>query len=506
MPEPRLVPPLRLFLSYSHRDEELCERFLVHLSQLQRDGLIEAWHDRRITASTEWGDAIDDHLNSAHIIILLVSADFLASDYCNDIEMTRALELSQKGEARVVAVILKPCDWETSRFARLQALPKGGKPVVDWRTEDHGFLDAVKGLRQLIIELCGRGPVRVQVLQATIRRHPWRWVGGLVLTAALLASSWLWSSSQRYLKQGTDLLNLGLYPDAQAALQRAKTLNPLSREAACGLEAIQLDAMRSNGARFEQRLNEANREYPSCAYLRMLTGDQKYRAGDRKGALADYQEAVKREPRLAEAYFDMGVILTGEDPDLALKQYQKAAQLSPGTPRYHSNLADLYFRLSDYDEAIEEYGQVIEFPLSALEAAKIYRLQGKLDDALGREEDAIRWLKKPSEQSAEGQNAWTFDISPTLKVRLGPIAEKECYAELELAMTRFLHGDEGQAGAVTAAFGKCSSRQHELKDILRSELHRVGSEVPRLTQRSDEFVGKFLASSNSGSKGHPDGG
>ncbi len=498
MPKPRLVPPLKLFLSYSHRDEKLCERFLVHLSQLKREGLIEAWNDRRITAGTEWAGAIDENLNSAHIIILLVSADFLASDYCNDKEMARALERSEHGEARVVPVILEPSDWETSRFASLQALPKGGKPVVDWKTEDHGFVDAVKGLRRLIVELCGPGPVQVRVLQTAVRRHPMRWVGGLFVAAALLVGGWLWSSSQRSLRQGTDLLNVGLYAEAKPALQRAKTLNPFSRAAKCGWEAIELNAIRLDRVQFEQRLNEADRQYPRCAYLKVLTGDQKYRQGDRGGAFADYEEAVKREPRLAEAFFDMGRILDLEsNPDSALEQYQRAAQLSPGTPRYHNNLADLYFRQGDYDKALEEYGKVEKFPLSALEASKIYRLQDKLDVARGREEDAIRWLQEPSVRTAEGQNAWAFEVSATQQVRLGLIDEKACYAELELAVTKFLQGDEGQAAsAVPAALGKCSSRQTELKDILKWELHHLGSEVPRLTQSADKFAGRFLGPSN----------
>ena len=96
MPETSLVPPLRVFLSYSHRDEELCERFLVHLSQLKREGLIAPWSDRLIAAGTDWAGAIDENLNSAHVIILLVSPDFLASDYCNDVEMDRAMERDQK--------------------------------------------------------------------------------------------------------------------------------------------------------------------------------------------------------------------------------------------------------------------------------------------------------------------------------------------------------------------------------------------------------------------------
>jgi tetratricopeptide (TPR) repeat protein len=497
MSEARPVPPLRVFLSYSHRDEALCERFLVHLSQLKRQGLIEPWHDRRITGGAEWAGAVDERLNSAHIIVLLVSPDFLASDYCNDVEMTHALERHEKGEALVVPVIVKPCDWETSRFAGLQALPKDGKPVVDWRTTDHGLVDVVKGLRRSIVELCGPAPVGVQVFRMAVRRRPWRWAGGLLLAVALLALYWVWLSGQRYLKQGTDLLNVGRYADALPALQGAKRLNPFSRAAGCGLEAVKLDEKRrSDLVGFEQGLNEANRQYPRCAYLKVLTGDQKYGAGDRKGAFAEYQDAARREPRLAEAYFDMGRILDLEgDPDAALEKYQKAAQLSPGTPRYHINLADLYFRREEYDRAIEEYGRIVNSPLAALEVAKIYRLQGKLDDARGREEDAVRWLKDPSVRNAEQQSAWAFDVSPTQQVQLRLADEQVCYAELELAVTTFLQGDESKAAsALPAAFEKCSSRQQELKDILKWELRRLGNQTPALKPRSDAIAERFLGS------------
>lgn len=505
MPEPRLVPPLKVFVSYSHRDETLCDRFLVHLSQLKRDRLIEPWHDRRITAGDEWAGVIDANLNGAHIIILLVSADFLASDYCNDVEMECALERSDKGEARVVSIILRPCDWETSRFARLQALPKGGKPVVDWKTEDDGLLDAVKGVRQLVNELCAPSttyaPAGVPAFQTTVRHHPLRWVAGLVFAAALLASLWLWSGSRRYRKQGTDLLNVGLYADAKQALQRAKELNPLDHTAGCGLVTIELNAIRSSREKFDQRLKEASQEFPNCAYLKVLTGDRKYEQGDRNGAQAEYLEATRLEPLLAEAYFDMGRILEVEgDPDSALKQYQRAAELSPETSRYHNNLADVYFRLGNYEQAIDEYGRVAEFPLAALEAARIYRLQGKLNDALGREEDAIRWLKEPSVQDAEAQRAWAVDDRADEQVRLARLDEKECYAELEQTVTTFLIKDD-EANAATelaATLRKCDSRGEELKRILSWELHRLGSEVPGLTQRSDAFAAKFLTTSNPG--------
>jgi tetratricopeptide (TPR) repeat protein len=314
-------------------------------------------------------------------------------------------------------------------------------------------------------------------------------VSGGLLVVLLIVVSWLWSNGQRYLRQGADLLNVGRYSDARARFQQAKRLNPLSRRAGCGLEAVELDAIRSDRVRFEQRLGEANREYPACAWLEMLEGDRKYGGGDREGALAEYQVAVKHEPQLAEAYFNMGIIFDlDENPDSALEQYQTATRLSPSTARYRSNLADLYFRREEYGKAIVEYGQIDRLPLAAIEVAKIYRLQGKLEDARGREEDAIRWLKDGDEK-----NPWVFEISPIGKVRI--IEEKQCYADLELAVTRFLQGHESDAAnAISAALDRCRSRQEELKSILRWELRRLGNEAPAFTERCEKIVQRFLGS------------
>jgi hypothetical protein len=94
--------PISLFHSYSHRDEELRDRLEEHLGGLRRRGLIENWHDRRIGAGSEWKDAIDEHLATADIILLLISSSFINSDYCWDKEMTKALARHDKGEARVI--------------------------------------------------------------------------------------------------------------------------------------------------------------------------------------------------------------------------------------------------------------------------------------------------------------------------------------------------------------------------------------------------------------------
>jgi hypothetical protein len=138
-----------LFFSYSHADEQLRDRLEVHLAMLKREGLIATWHDRRITPGVPIDRSISDKLEAAEIILLLVSPDFLASDYCYDVEMTRALERHKSGEAAVIPIILRPCDWHGAPFGRLKALPTDGKPVTKWADADDAFLDIVRGLREV---------------------------------------------------------------------------------------------------------------------------------------------------------------------------------------------------------------------------------------------------------------------------------------------------------------------------------------------------------------------
>lgn len=143
---------IQLFYSYSHKDEELREKLERHLGGLKRQGVITDWHDRRITAGTEWGEEINAHLNTADIILLLVSADFIDSDYCYSVEVTRAMQRHEAGEARVIPVILRPADWRGAPFGSLQALPADAKPVVTWTNPDEAFLSIVEGIRAVIGE------------------------------------------------------------------------------------------------------------------------------------------------------------------------------------------------------------------------------------------------------------------------------------------------------------------------------------------------------------------
>ena len=144
---------VRLFYSYAREDENLRNQMEPHLKLMQRQGLIETWHDRRIDAGEEWENKIDENLERADIILLLVSADFIASDYCFEKEMTRALERHAKGEARVIPVILRDVNWKNAPFAKLEALPKDGEAVSKWPDRDTAWRNVSEGVERVVERL-----------------------------------------------------------------------------------------------------------------------------------------------------------------------------------------------------------------------------------------------------------------------------------------------------------------------------------------------------------------
>ena len=144
--------PARIFISYAREDEDFREKLEKQLAILRRQGLIETWHDRRIGAGTEWAGAIDRELEAADIVLLLVSADFLASDYIYDIELKRAMERHEAGTATVIPVILRPCLWQRGDFAKLVALPRDGEPVTSskWPSQDAALNNVAEGIARVV--------------------------------------------------------------------------------------------------------------------------------------------------------------------------------------------------------------------------------------------------------------------------------------------------------------------------------------------------------------------
>lgn len=145
--------PTEVFCSYAHKDAVWLRKLEAHLSVFKRQGLISLWHDRLISPGTNWAQEIDVHLETASVILLLVSADFFASDYCYGVEMKRALERHEANEARVIPIMVRQVEWADAPIAHLQALPTDARPLSMWRDKDTALAIVAAGIRRALEDL-----------------------------------------------------------------------------------------------------------------------------------------------------------------------------------------------------------------------------------------------------------------------------------------------------------------------------------------------------------------
>jgi TIR domain. len=151
------VYPFKVFTAYSHRDEEMRELLETHLATLKKSGIIEVFHDRRIVPGQDWQRELDTHLLDSDVFLPLVSADFIASDYCFGVELKTALARQEAGEIRVIPIILRPCDWRAIQpLSALQALPTDARPISKWEDPDDPYVNVVEGLRAVVEQLRSR--------------------------------------------------------------------------------------------------------------------------------------------------------------------------------------------------------------------------------------------------------------------------------------------------------------------------------------------------------------
>ena len=145
-----LKDKVSIFISYAHADEDLKNELDKHLTGLKRSKKIETWNDRQLIAGQEWDEVIKTELERSDIILLLISIDFIASQYIWDKELATAMKRHEEGTARVVPIILKNCLWQEMPFAKLQALPRNAKPVTSYAIDDDAYTEISVSLNQLV--------------------------------------------------------------------------------------------------------------------------------------------------------------------------------------------------------------------------------------------------------------------------------------------------------------------------------------------------------------------
>lgn len=153
MPEKAVI-----FISYSHKDQKYMQKLLTHLSALKRSEQVDVWYDHNIDAGQEWAKEINTNLQTADVILLLVSAFFLQSDYCYSLEMKHALKRHRDNNACVIPVLVRPAEWEDTPLHDLQAVPRGARPVQSWSDEDEAFLSIIQDLKNAIANRYGIVP------------------------------------------------------------------------------------------------------------------------------------------------------------------------------------------------------------------------------------------------------------------------------------------------------------------------------------------------------------
>ncbi|WP_295884674.1 toll/interleukin-1 receptor domain-containing protein, partial [uncultured Thiohalocapsa sp.] len=407
---------VRIFCSYSHKDEDALDALKDHLAGLRRRRVIADWHDREIRPGADWSAAIDTALNTADIVLLLVSSDFLASDYCNGIELTRALERAAAGEARIIPVYVRPAYTQGEPFERFQGTPEDQKPVYSWSDADAAWVQVVKFIVAAVDDVLAArtlsrqsipvqtdaegtanragdgaptaptrdrggdaaptGPPATHAGEGASAAHagavsaPARlWIGGGVIAAVVLAAVAGWYLLQpdpdvtRRLADADALLDTGRYDQALAAYETVLDIDAGNRRAAYGRDKAAVLA--DMGPDFDveaanRRLRTLEDGHPKDAHIQLMLGRLAGAGQDWEEARRRLERALELDPDLPEARFGLGVLAHRDGRlEAARQHYEQALDGAPGNRRYLTNLAGVLLDLGEHQAALAAYERLL---------------------------------------------------------------------------------------------------------------------------------------------------
>ncbi len=394
---------IKVFYSYAHEDRILRDELEKHLSALREQGYITNWHDQEISAGIEWKNQIDKHLNSATIILLLISPDFMYSKYCYGTEMKKALERHELGEARVIPVILRPVDCEDAPFNKLQFLPTEGRPVTSWPNRDEAFLDITRGIRKAVYELLTEQWLDKGDLAYNQQHYE------KALAAYEQAIRFDPDSPMANIRKGNVFFSFGNYKEALAVCEKAISLDPkvASMHSMKGDILFKLDRYEDALVAYEQALQldpKSEFTYVSKSGILMLLkryeealatlekaikiatlarhdayqgkGDALYKLERYKEALAAYKQAISLSANYSSAYKGKGDALCGLGHyEEALAAYEQAISLKANYSSAYKGKGDAYYKLERFKEALAAYEQAISLDSFNTDA---YRGKGKV--------------------------------------------------------------------------------------------------------------------------------
>ena len=359
--------PLKLFITYSHKNKEQKEELNDRLAVLEQENKAKIWHDNEIIPGDKWRDKISDNLADSNILLYLVSAHSLASKNCNK-ELTEAL---QKKGIRTIPIILEACDWEKHQLSEFQALPTDGHPINEWKPESKAWQDVVEGIRKTVEEtLSQMETIRVKKIQEKSQDLAAFQTGNLLT------------------QRGNFLMMLEQTRSAIDAYSQAIKINPNDASAYTNRGIIK-DRLELHEKAIED-FDEAIKINPKYAVAYTNKGIAKANLELHKEAIKNFDEAIKINPNDAIAYTNRGVAKAklGQYEE-AIQNHDQAINIIPILANPYYNRGNANFNLKQYKDAIKDYDKAIKINPKSTRA---YYRRGTANFNLEQYKEAIKYF------------------------------------------------------------------------------------------------------------------
>ncbi|OUL37658.1 hypothetical protein BV372_01475 [Nostoc sp. T09] len=417
---------IEIFISYHQEDEQLREELEKHLATLLREKLITSWHKREIIAGQEFQDEINKYLKRAGLILLLVSPDFIASDYHWTVEVTRALEQNATGKARVIPVLLRHADWDNPPIDKLSPLPSNRKPIRSWTDRDEAFLEVVKGIRQEVARLvassnysppkdssANQKPLALKPAADNAPSQPGNQIEtDLTLELPLSIAELTYGTEKKIaLEDGSITVTVpsGFSPGKKLRIRGKGKLNPITNQrgdlylkvVSIQKVEVSLEDYQQKLRRYEQELIKVLQwEYPLSQHSRegLKNYQQMLKLRDEDVTLLEEQviaqEQEKRQDKVTSLINEAERLREDKKFEEAALKYQAAIRLDRNNAYAHNNLGFVLDELGRLEEAIASYQTALRLDPNNASAhnnlGSALSNQGKLEEAIASYQTALR--------------------------------------------------------------------------------------------------------------------
>ena len=450
---------IEVFISYHQKDEELREELEKHLATLLREKLITSWHKREIIAGQEFQDEINKYLKRAGLILLLVSPDFIASDYHWTVEVTRALEQNAAGKARVIPVLLRHADWNNPPIDKLSPLPSNRKPIKSWNDRDEAFLEVVKGIRQEVARLvassnysppkdsaANQKPLALKPSTNNAPSQPGNQVEtDLTLELPLSIAELTYGTEKKIaLDDGSITVTVpsGFSPGKKLRVRAKGKLNPITNQrgdlylkvVSIQKVEVSLEEYQQKLRRYEQELIKVlQQEYPLSNHSREGLKNYQQMLKLRNEDVTQLEEQVtaqeqeKRQDKVTSLINEADRLREAKKFEEAAVKYKAALRLDPNSIITHNNLGVALSEQGKLEQAIAAFQKALQFdPNDAIAHSNLgsaLYAQGKLKQAI----TAFQRALQIDPNNVIAHNSLGFALSAQGKL-------EQAIAELEIAV------------------------------------------------------------------------